>query len=195
VTLSPPDDHENGKREVEIADAGAADVAFQQLKPLLRPDKAQDAKLVLTRMVSKSHRGPIPSAEELEHLEQVLPGSANRCFEMAEREQAHRHTVEKTIVDREFTLRGRGQWLAIAGLILLLLVVGYLASEGDTVSAAALGSATIIGVVAIFVTGRRYDAKENGGSSKPDPEPEPESKEEQKQVPRSERRNRQFGRS
>ncbi len=147
------DDFQNGRRELQVAENGAADEALEKLKPFLKPDKAKDARLVLTRIVSKSHSGPIPSAEELEHLEQVLPGAANRCFEMAEREQAHRHEIGTSIVTKEFSLRGRGQWLAIAGLIFLLSGVAYLGYLGDTKSAAALGIATIIGVVSMFVSG------------------------------------------
>lgn len=169
--MNPPEEHENGRREVQVADgAGAdadADAALKQLRPFLKPDKAKDAKLVLTRIVSKVHRGPIPSAEELDHLEQVLPGSANRCFEMAEREQSHRHSIDDKIVTREFSLRTRGQNLALVGLIGLLAVVCFLAYLDDTVSAAALGSATIVGVVAVFVTGRSYDVKE-AAAAQPD---------------------------
>jgi hypothetical protein len=57
---------------------GAADEALERLKPYLLPEKTGEAKIVLTQVVSKSHSGPIPSAEELEHLERVLPGLANR---------------------------------------------------------------------------------------------------------------------
>nr|WP_246359318.1 DUF2335 domain-containing protein [Sphingomonas yantingensis] len=139
----------------------------------------------MTRAVSKSHRGPIPSAEELEHLEQVLEGSANRCFEMAEREQSHRHLMESEIVSREFKLRGRGQIFALVALALLLTVVGIMAFLGDSVSAAALGSATIIGVVAIFITGRSYDAKESAALQEPSTKSEPDSR---KQLGRSDRK-------
>lgn len=176
--MNPPEEHENGRREIQVADGGGAeadaDAALKQLLPFLKPQATQDAKLVLTRIVSKVHRGPIPSAEELDHLERVLAGSANRCFEMAEREQAHRHAIDDKIVTREFSLRSRGQYLAVAALVCLLGVVCYLAYLGDTTAAAALGSATIVGVVAVFVTGRRYDVKE-AEASQPEEKP-PEQK-------------------
>lgn len=183
--MSAPSEHQHGRREIEVAEASAADAALEQLKPYLKPDKTQAAALVLTRMVSKSHSGPIPSAEELEHLDHVLPGAAGRCFDMAERDQAHRHDIERKIVDREFSLRGRGQALAIVGLLLLLMVVAFMAYLGDTKAAAALGAATIVGVVAIFVTGRRYDAKESSSDAEAEPSaPEP------KRLPSSAQRGR-----
>lgn len=113
------------------------------------------------------HQGPLPPAEELERLERVLPGSADRYFQIAEREQTHRHRMESTVVRREFGLRSLGQWLALAALCLVILAVCYIAQLGDTASAAAFGTATVLGVVAIFATGRRYDAKEAEAENAP----------------------------
>jgi uncharacterized membrane protein len=146
---------------LELAEDSPTESALVKLEPYLRPEKAQEARLVLARIVSKSHSGPIPSAEELEHLEKVLPGSANRCFEMAEREQGYRHGVMERIVEREFSLRGRGQYLALAAMLLLLTVVGFLGYLGDTQAAAWLGSATIVGVVTVFATGKLIESKED----------------------------------
>lgn len=109
---------------------------------------------------------------------------------MAEREQAHRHKTEDEIVNKEFRLRGRGQTLAIISLVMLLAVVALLAFLGDSTAAATLGSATIIGVVAIFVTGRSYDAKEATATQAPEP-----AVSDRKQLTRGERRNRDYGRT
>ncbi len=54
--------------------------------------------------------------------------------------------MERKIVDREFGLRGRGQPLAISGLLLLLVVVGLVAYLGDTKAVVTLVAATIVGV-------------------------------------------------
>ncbi|WP_156680320.1 DUF2335 domain-containing protein [Sphingomonas profundi] len=166
---SRPPDHLNGRREVAVAEAAATEAALEKLKPLLKPDKLGDARLVLTRTMSKVHSGPIPSAEEMEHLERVHPGSADRCFTMAEKEQAHRHECEKAIIDREFVFRGRGQWLAITAVICLLCAVGFIAYLGDTKSATVLGTATLVGLVYAFTKAKQIDAGE------PELEPEPQS--------------------
>jgi len=158
-----------GRREIQVPEA---EEALQELRPFLRPNTTEEAKLVLTRIVSKYHSGPIPSAEELEYLERILPGAANRCFEMAEREQAHRHRVSEDIVTKEFSLRGRGQWLAIAALVLLLIVVAYLAYQKDTEAAAWLGAATIVGVVSVFVTGKIIEKTDSSAEAEEKP-PEP----------------------
>ncbi len=156
-----------------VVEDDAANAALEQLKPLLRPDKINEAGTVLTRfqmrVVSKSHSGPIPSAEELEHLERINPGMANRCMEMAEREQSHRHQMDATLLKSEFSLRGRGQTFGLMGLALLLIVTAFLAYLGFGTEAATLGSATIIGVVGIFVTGRYFDEKPEKPGAQPEP--------------------------
>ena len=174
MSLKLPEDFENGRRELQISEN--ADAALESLKPVIKPEKLKEARVLVARMVSKTHSGPIPSAEELEHLESILPGSANRCFEMAEREQRHRHAMQTSIVGKEFSLRGRGQWLALAGLVLLLVVVSFLAYMGDTQAAAWLGGATIVGVVSIFATGKYIEEKSDKpeqdssqGKAKPQP--------------------------
>jgi uncharacterized membrane protein len=169
-----------------VADGASADqsaeAALQKLRPLLRPDKEREARIILARTISKFHSGPIPSAEELEHLDRVLPGAANRCFELAEREQAHRHDCERTVIKYEFGFRGRGQWLAIAGLVFLLAIVAYLAFLGDTKSAAGLGAATIVGVVTAFTAGKYIESKAEG--------PQPPAQTDQRSMPAQKKQQR-----
>lgn len=155
-----PDDYQGSRRELEVAEDGVADEALEGLKPLLQPGKEAAARIVLTKTVSKSHSGPIPSADELEQLEAVQPGLADRVVAMAEREQAHRHGTLETLMEKEFKLRGRGQWMALAALFLLLVAVLGIAWLGDTKAASWLGGATIAAVVSVFVTGRLFDAGE-----------------------------------
>lgn len=141
---------------------------------MLRPDKAQEARVILTRAISKYHSGPIPSAEEMEHLEQVHPGAADRCFRMAEKEQDHRHSCERDIIAKEFSFRGRGQWFAMSTVIVLLCAVAYLAYLGDTRSAATLGSVTLVGLVTAWTASKYIEKKaeetdENDAAPPPPP--------------------------
>jgi uncharacterized membrane protein len=180
--LSLTNNFNGGKRELQVSEDGAADAALEKLKPFLRPEKAGEARLVLTQVVSKSHSGPIPSAEELEHLERVQSGLADRVVSMAEKEQQHRHSTLESIVDKEFTFRKRGQWFMLAALILLLATVALLALLGDTKSAAWLGGATIVAVVSIIVTGRLFDDGEGESKTKVDANPKSKQPPNQKQV-------------
>jgi uncharacterized membrane protein len=143
----------------------------------------------LTRVVSKSHSGPIPSAEELEHLERVKPGLAERVVVMAEKEQDMRHSATKEVISKEFSLRSNGQFLAITALLMLLIAVGYIAYLGDTKSAALLGGATIVAVVSIFVTGRWLDSTDGSNEEVAREKPLP-STNNQKSLPKSNKSKR-----
>lgn len=155
----------------------------------MKPEKIGEAKLILTRVVSKSHSGPIPSAEELEQLERVTPGLADRVVVMAEKEQNHRHVTTDTLIAKEFFLRDKGQNLAIVFTTLLLLTVGFIAYLGDTKSAAMLCGGTLVAGVSIFVTTRWFDSS---GSSNEEPvseKPQPRNNN-QKNLPKNNKAKR-----
>jgi len=63
--------------------------------------------------------------------------------------------MDQKIVELEYGLKSRGQLLGIAALIALLAVVIIMVVYGVPAEAAALGAATIVGVVVTMVTGRR----------------------------------------
>ena len=146
------------------ADQDIAQAALAEIRPYIKPEKTQEVRTVLTRIVSKHHSGPIPPAEEMRDLEAVHPGFANRILEMAEKEQAHRHTVQTSIINGDIGLKRRGQAFALVALTLMLSAVAYIAYLGNAVAAVSLGTATLICVVALFITGRKYDLQE----TKPD---------------------------
>ena len=108
---------------------------------------------------------------------------------MAEKEQNMRHDTTGKIIDKEFSLRSIGQWLAVVALLMLLATVAYIAFLGDTKSAAWLGAATIGAVVSVFVTGRWFDAAETEGEPPLPQAPAPKGNA-QKQLPRNSRSKR-----
>ncbi len=172
-----PDDFEEGHREFQAAEESPTEEALGNLEPYLLPDKKPEVRRVLTRFISKTHSGPIPSADELEHLEAVLPGCANRILEMTERDQRHRHVIEESIVEKEFGLRSRGQTFALVALGMMLIAVAWLGYLGFSTAATGLGVGIIVAVVTVFATGKHFEAKENealadelGESASPTPE-------------------------
>lgn len=129
---------------------------IQSLEPYVQPERIREAaNVVHALMIQQSHSGPLPSSREFRGYEIVLPGSANRLLEMAEREQQHRHSLEAVVIHKEATMKGRGQWFALVALILMLSVVGMMAYWGHPVPAATLGTGVVIGVVALFLGQRR----------------------------------------
>lgn len=47
------------------------------------------------------HQGPLPDPDTLNRYEQMMPGSAERIFRIAEKEQEHRHTLERMSLEGE----------------------------------------------------------------------------------------------
>ena len=70
--------------------------------------------------------------------DRVLPGSANRILTMAEREQAHRVSIEGKALQASAKDSKLGQYF---GFSLALICIGggiYLATQGQTIAAVAL---------------------------------------------------------
>jgi uncharacterized membrane protein len=92
--------------------------------------------------------------------EEVLPGSANRILEMAERQQAHRHSLEKTTVTEA---AARSRWGLRLGFVIAVLVIGVGAAAiftgHPTAGLAAIVSQAAI-LAGVFVYGRIEQRKE-----------------------------------
>ena len=100
---------------------------------------------------SSSFRGPLPPPEILKEYESILPGASERILKMAEKQQDHRISIEKTIVDRQTKQSGHGQtWGGILTILLCFITV-FLGYYGHDVLAGFIGTTTIIGLATIFV--------------------------------------------
>ena len=144
---------------------------IQKLTPTLRPDKRNEAERVIATFVQqKLHMGPLPAPEDLAHYEHTCPGAAERIIAMAERQATHRQTMESDHLRLEYGLQTRGQWLAIAALIAMLLLVGFTFYIGQPIAASILGGATIVAVVGLFLNRDRPEKEP------PAPRPKSQSK-------------------
>ena len=86
--------------------------------------------------------------------ERVLSGSADRILTMAEREQAHRVSMEGTALQASARDSRLGQYF---GFALALLCIGggiYLAIQGQTTAAVALIVTSASGLAGRFLTNR-----------------------------------------
>lgn len=105
------------------------------------PEEAKQE--ILSIVMSKSHSGPLPSAEELQKYEDVQTGLAERIVVMAESEQAHRHQFNNKSI-RSYDNRG------IYSLLLGLSLVGaaiYALFLGLPSAAVPLGVIGVIGTI------------------------------------------------
>lgn len=106
-------------------------------------------------MVSRSaFRGPLPPPSMLREYNDIVPGAAERILERSEKEQAHRHRVTEKSVDGAIGKDRRGQWMAFAITILILVIAVVFALRGETWFAGTLITVDLIGLASVFAIGR-----------------------------------------
>jgi uncharacterized membrane protein len=92
--------------------------------------------------------------------ERILPGSADRIIAMAERQSAHRQTIEGNVIDSNTVTERRGQ---IFGFILGLLGLGggiALSLSGKLTIGLAMFLTVLVAFVTVFVVGKRTQTQE-----------------------------------
>jgi hypothetical protein len=99
----------------------------------------------VTSIISAHWSGPLPPPAELEKIDQIIPGGADRLLRMAEKEQTHR------IGDTQ-----RGQylgWSLAAGAVIAAAVVSLY--HGPWQVSVALVGIPVLGAVQALIQGRK----------------------------------------
>lgn len=100
--------------------------------------------------------GPLPSPSALRQYENVCSGSAERILRFMEREQEHRHDMDRTTLGFHTSFLPRGQWLAASLGVLTLTAAVFFGSIGQTTAACtALGVG--LGSAVLDFLGQRQD--------------------------------------
>lgn len=76
-----------------------------------KPNKSLEAQRGDDKIIY--HEGNLPTPENVERYEAVLPGTMERLLSIAEKEQQHRHETEKLIILNESKLQTRAQLIAL----------------------------------------------------------------------------------
>lgn len=79
---------------------------------------------------------------------------------MAEGESEHQKYREKTAMHLKSKEKRRSQYFAMATVILAFSTSTACAYMGATIAAAIIGGSTVVGLVAVFITGRERGEKE-----------------------------------
>lgn len=111
------------------------------------------------RQVTQQYSGPIPPPEILYRFDQIVPGAAERILIMAEEDAKHQREIEKTALTlaAEEVKRGQRYGLTIGSLAFITSIIALVLGSEKT--AIALGGTTVVGLVAVFVTGRIKQSK------------------------------------
>ncbi len=109
------------------------DESSEGLSAELSVDQDADTKVLkdngqgpLAVEASYSFMGPIPPPGILAGYNNVIPNGADRVIKMAEKEQAHRHNIETTIVSKESFEKRVGLVFAFILALSVLGVSSYL---------------------------------------------------------------------
>ena len=105
--------------------------------------------------------GPLPPPAALAAFEQIQPGLADRITAMAEKEQAHRQSIQRMAMLGEVARSVGGLVSGFIIAILLILVSGYLILEGRDIAGSTLGGGTLVSLVTVFVARGRGAASED----------------------------------
>lgn len=110
-----------------------------------RPPESRGPTRPITSIISAHWSGPLPPPAELEKIDQIIPGGADRLLRMAETEQTHRIGDAK-----------RGQylgWSLAAGAVIAAAVVSL--CHGPWEVSVALVGIPVLGAVQALILGRK----------------------------------------
>ena len=127
--------------------------------------------------------GPIPDPITLEQYNRVLPNAADRIVSMAEKEQEHRHRMQEKLINaqvndtqQEREERRLGQIFGLSIGVVSIVAGSITAILASPIAGGFIGSAGVIGLVSVFVLGRReqqntqYPPQLESGDSEEDEE-------------------------
>lgn len=133
---------------------GTEEVILRQLQELLPPQKASEAAKLVQQLVqinSNTHIGPFFPADQALALEERRPGSIDRMFTSAEKDQDAFIANVKAKQARDHAFRVLALLAGFLGLVLILGAVVYLGINDKQLAAAAVGGMGASGIVAILV--------------------------------------------
>jgi uncharacterized membrane protein len=142
--LGPRADWSSVGRDVRAALGTALASISQDVSEQRTVESARPIRQMAS-IISAHWSGPLPPPSELEKIDQIIPGGADRLLRMAEKEQTHRIEDAK-----------RGQylgWSLAAGAVIAAAVVSL--CHGPWQVSVALVGIPVLGAVHVLIQGRK----------------------------------------
>ncbi len=125
----------------------------------------------ISQAASHFHSGPLPLPSIFQGYEQVLPGSADRILAMAEKEQAHRFSmeaeslkIEAESLKSEEKIRSQGSRFGLAVALVGMIGATWLGVLGRTVESSIMSGGTLVSLVTVFMKGSSESEKQSNES-------------------------------
>lgn len=144
------------KQEDDAVQPVAKEVAAEEVAEILSGLSKEERETIVGAMVRIEQRtfsGPLPHPELFQGYEQTQPGAANRILTMSEKEQDHRHDMEKAKFKQKCRKQNRGQVYGCVLAVFFALVAFALSILGHEIIASVIFGTTILGVLVIYVLG------------------------------------------
>ncbi len=132
------------------------------IKSLPKEKREEALNVIASFSVRKasSFSGPLPPPEILGAYNEILQNGAERIMKMAEHQSGHRIELEKHAIKEELKQSGRGQVFGFILAIIGMAIAFGLAFLGHDTVAGIFGTTTIVGLVTIFVIGKKRQSKD-----------------------------------
>lgn len=137
---------------------------IEDLIKSLPKEKRKEAVNIITSLSirkASSFSGPIPPPEILGKYNEILQDGAERIMKMAEHQSGHRIELEKHAIKEELKQSSRGQIFGFILAIIGMAIAFGLALLGHDTVAGIFGTTTIVGLVTIFVIGKKRQSKDS----------------------------------
>jgi uncharacterized membrane protein len=118
--------------------------------------REQKAHLSIQRTQTTNWSGPLPPPEHLQRFDDIVPGGAERIFQMTEQEHQHRMLMERTGLKAAIRENMFGKALGVLISLAAIAAAFWLAMHGGSpIVATALVGLPIAAVVQAIVGGKR----------------------------------------
>lgn len=124
-------------------------------QPQQRPESSS-----ITQVQTEFFSGPIPPPSYLARYNDVVPNGADRILSMAERQSAHRESLETKVVDGNLQSQRQGQTRAFILALIVILCGTYLMATGKSAWGFAAIVSSLTALVSVFAIGKREQSKE-----------------------------------
>ncbi len=95
--------------------------------------------------------GPLPSPQQLQQFDEIVPGTAERIIRMAEQEGENSRQLQRDALRETVAAQRRGQYLAAVIALSGMGASVWLALAGHDTVASILGGATLATIVVAFL--------------------------------------------
>jgi len=129
---------------------------------LLNEQQLEEVVVRVVQVITEENfSGPIAHPKHMREYEEILPGSAERIFSMAEAAQRHNQEADRSFLNASLKVSLHGMYLGFAALVLLIFGAIYVGMNGNNILAGFLLAAGLLSGAAKLIHGGRKNNDES----------------------------------